>query len=127
MSSRKELLAYINPILFYYSLIYGVSKCIEFMFNTRSVWQMIWNKVMDVFGEDAGIYSIWIINSYSYLLYWTLGGLLFAMESFKVPKSLKNYKIQEKKIVEENQKTLYGVSVLHVNCSICNLLFFCLR
>lgn len=108
MSARSELLAYINPILFYYALIYGVSKCLEQLFSTGSVWQWMWNKIIDVFGDDAGIFSIWILNSYSYLLYWILGGVLFVMEKHKVPKNLAKYKIQDKDI--DSQRSLKDVS-----------------
>lgn len=108
MSALSEFLAYINPMLFYYSVMYGIGKFFEWCFSTESVWQWSWNKVTDVFGDDVGIYSIWILNSYAYLLYWVVGGFLFLMEKYCDPKTMKSYKIQENEI--QSQTTVYAVS-----------------
>jgi hypothetical protein len=92
-----KALAYINPMFFYYATIYGASKILEWIFDSGSIWQFIWNKVMDAFGERSETYMIWIINSYSYILYWSFGATLMLMEYLRKPKSLQKFKIQKDK------------------------------
>lgn len=110
MNLKSEWLAYVNPIFFYYSLIYAVSKCSQWVFNTESFLQLGWNRIVDVFGEDVGSYSVWILNSYSYLLYWGFGLMLLLMERFHKPTSLKDYKIQIDKSDVKNETKLSRVS-----------------
>lgn len=95
MTSVGEVLAYINPIFFYYCIVYGLSKIYQCIFSTSSVWENLWNKIIDTFGDDKETYSVWIINSYAYLLYWVFGTILFVIELYNKPDPLKNFKIQQ--------------------------------
>jgi hypothetical protein len=96
MAFIDGVLVYINPIFFYYSFIFIVSKLYQWIFNTASIWQCMWNKVIDVLGDDREFYSVWIVNSYSYLLYWLFGSILLVIELTNKPKALNNFKIQQK-------------------------------
>lgn len=95
MSRLKEALAYINPIFFYYTIIFAVAKVYQIFSNSESIWQWAWNKVFDAFGDDPATYSIWILNGYSYLVFWIFGLILYVMDAVKHPKNLKEYKIQQ--------------------------------
>lgn len=95
MTSGSEVLAYINPIFFYYCIVYGLSEFYQWLFSTSNAWQYLWNKVIDTFGDDKQTYSVWIINSYAYLVYWIFGSILFVIEVYNRPDPLKNFKIQQ--------------------------------
>lgn len=103
MSLRSEVLAYINPMFFFYATIYAVSRVYQAIINTESIWQLSWDKAIDIFGEDPRTYSIWVLNSFSYLVYWIFGLALIVMELIRMPKSLKDYKIQQES--DELKKT----------------------
>lgn len=109
MNNWDKILAYINPMFFYYSIVYAVSKIYEVIFDTESVWQNIWNKILIILGDDVEFYSVWVLNSYSYLLYWLFGASLVLMETYKIPKKLNSYKIQEKKDQLKGGEKLYPV------------------
>lgn len=93
----SEITSYFNPIFLYYTILYGASKIYEVVTGNESIWQTIWNKYMDYFGDDEKIHLVLVINLFTVVLYWGLGTILFGMQKFKIPKSLANFKIQPKK------------------------------
>jgi hypothetical protein len=110
MSVIGEVLSYINPLFIYYALAYYVSKYIETIFQTQSFWQWSWNKFMDVFGESHEIYLVWILNSFSYIVYWSFGSALMLMEHFRKPRSIADYKIQQnEQNTAQSQTNLFKV------------------
>lgn len=110
MSVITRALAYINPLFIYYVFAYYSSKYIENFFQTQSFWQWSWNKFMDVFGESHETYLVWILNSYSYIIYWLFGSALMLMEHFQTPRSLKDFKIQKnEQNSTQNQTNLFKV------------------
>lgn len=111
MKNLKRALVYINPMFFYYSLIYVTSKVIQYIFNTESFWQLTWNRIIEIFGDDMETYSVWLLNTYTYILYWTFGITLLLMEYFNFPKGLKNYKIQQESIDFNNKGQLSRVRI----------------
>lgn len=96
----SEVIVYISPFFFYYSFAFVLGKTYEWIFNAESIWQSLWGKVIDVFGEEKGTYSVWVLNSYTYALYWTFGILLLILELSKTPKALEIFKIQKEKGLE---------------------------
>lgn len=104
-----ELFAHINPMFFYYSIIYAVSKFYEVIYDTESIWQRSWNYILTVLGDDDELYCVWIFNSYSYLLYWLFGAILLLMETYEIPAQLKAYKIQRTKDQLKGNEKLYPV------------------
>lgn len=105
MRSLKDFVVYVNPLFFYYTIIYTVSKFYQIIFKTESFWQWSWDKIVDVCGNDVRTYSVWVLNSYAYVLYWTLGLALVLMELKKIPKNLKDYKIQpDKEEIKDTQR-----------------------
>lgn len=103
MQQLTRIFSYFNPIFLYYTGIYGLSKIIEFSLGTGSIWQLTWDKMRDIFGSDETVYSTWILNIYTTILYWAVGFALIAIEKYKGSKVLENYKIQTNKS-EINQK-----------------------
>lgn len=100
MTSLSEVLVYINPIFFYYSGIFGIGKLYQWIFAAESIWQCLWDKVMDIFGENRETYSVWIINSYSYVLYWLFGSILLFIKVYNKPKTVEIFKIQQESGLE---------------------------
>lgn len=100
MRSFNKALVYINPFFIYYSFAYALGKSYQWMFKAESVWQKLWDNIIDVFGEDKEVFSVWILNSYAYTLYWTFGSLLLMFELSHTPKALEEFKIQDKKASE---------------------------
>lgn len=64
---------------------------------------------MDLFGDDVGVHTVFVVNTYAYVLYWVLGTTFMLMENYETPKSLKNFKIQKKK-EDLSKKKLFHVS-----------------
>ena len=100
MTSLGEALVYINPFFFYYSVAFVIGKFHQWLFNAESVWENLWNKIIDITGEDPEIFSVWVLNSYSYFVYWAFGCVLLVMELSKTPKVLETFKIQSGKGLE---------------------------
>lgn len=108
----SETLVFINPMFFYYAIIYAISKVYQVIFNTESIWALIWNKVVDVFGEDPGTHSTWVLNTFAYSVYWIFGLSLILMEVIKKPEKLKDYKIQQDKDEPKNFEKLSKVKII---------------
>lgn len=109
MENFREVFAYFNPMFLYYTLIYGASKILEVTFRTESVWKIMWNKFLDIFGDNEAFYNILFLNLYSCLLYWTFGALLMMMQKLKIPKSLEKFKIQARKSEIEKRENFLNV------------------
>lgn len=109
MEKFFEVFAYFNPIFLYYSLIYGGSKIYQNIFNIESVWGILWNKYMNIFGDAEAFHIIWLTNFYGFFLYWILGAVLMTMQKLKIPKSLENFKIQAKESEIEKSENLIKV------------------
>lgn len=105
----SEIISYFNPIFLYYTIFYGLGKVYELTTGNESIWQTIWYKYMDIFGDDEKVHLILVINLYTVVLYWGLGAILFGMQKLKFPKSLANFKIQAKKSEIENGEYLSEV------------------
>ena len=96
MYTLDRIISSINPLILYIPIIYGVCKYIQEWFQTESVFQFFWSCIRENYGIDSTFYLVWFGNTFVFVLYWTLGLSLFAMEKFKVPKTLENYKIQQR-------------------------------
>lgn len=115
MGYFKEAITYFNPLLFYYAAIYGASKVYESVFQTESIWETVWNKIIDTVGDNEAFHVIWILNGFSFLMYWTLGALFYTMQKLKVPKTLENFKIQSKESEIEKGERFSDVSATSFN------------
>jgi hypothetical protein len=100
MTSFNKVVVYVSPFFIYYSLAFAFGKCYEWIFDAESVWQSLWNKIIDVLGEDREAFSVWILNSYAYTLYWLFGSLILILELAKTPKGLNVFRIQTGKSSE---------------------------
>jgi hypothetical protein len=96
MEKLREVIAYFNPIFLYYTLIYGATKIYEGFSGSENIWQGIWNKFMDIVGDNEAFHVIVILNLYTITIYWGLGAILLIMQKLRMPKSLENFKIQAK-------------------------------
>lgn len=117
MNKWSELLAYINPLFFYYSLVYITSKCFQLMLSTQSIWCWIWNKIIYTFGDDPETFSVWVMIGYAYSLYWLLGIIFMLMEKTGRPEGLKGFKIQQNKGQLKDGKRFGNVSYDLINVS----------
>lgn len=96
MHKLDRIISSINPLILYIPIIYGVCKYIQEWLQTESIFQFFWNCIRENFGTDPTFHVVWFGNIFLFVYYWTLGLSLFAMEKFKVPKTLENYKIQQR-------------------------------
>lgn len=117
MGYFKEAISYFNPLLFYYAAIYGASKVYQSVFETESIWETIWNKFIDIVGDDEAVHAIWVLNGFTFVSYWTLGAIFYTMQKYKIPKSLDNFKIQKKESEIEKGERLSDVSTIDFNAS----------
>lgn len=46
-----KVLNFLDPLLIYVALIYGLSKVYESIFQVESVWQGFWDKLQALLGE----------------------------------------------------------------------------
>lgn len=114
MEAFSEIFSFFNPIFLYYSLIYTGSIIYEVTFGVESVWKIIWDKYMNFVGDNEALHVIWILNFYSFFLYWILGAILILMQKFKIPKTLENFKIQAKESEIEKNENYLNVRTLQV-------------
>lgn len=116
MDKCSEVLAFINPIFFYYSLVYVISKCFQLMLSSQSIWQRMWNKIVDEFGDDPETFTVWFMLGYAYSLYWILGIIFTLMEESGKPEGLKEFKIQPYKGQRRDVKRFGNVSYDLISC-----------
>jgi hypothetical protein len=67
------------------------------------------------FGSDSTFYIVWFANTFLFVFYWTLGLSLFAMENLKMPKTLENYKIQQRQSEVGQSKNFFKVGKIFFN------------
>lgn len=122
----SEIISYFNPIFLYYTIFYGAGKIYEVTTGNESIWQTIWNKYMDYFGENEAFHCTFAINFFTIILYWGLGAILFTMQKLKIPKSLANFKIQPRESEIEKGEYLSDVR-FNINSKghFCNFLCNC--
>lgn len=60
MASKKfsKVLNFIDPLLIYVVVVYGLTKVCENIFAVESVWQVLWDKLQIVLGKLVGFLSI---------------------------------------------------------------------
>lgn len=106
----SEIFSYFNPIFIHYAILYGLGKIYEVISNRHeSIWQTLWNKYMNYFGDNDAVHIVLLFNLFPILLYWGLGAILFTLQKLNIPKSLANYKIQTKESEIEKGKNLLKV------------------
>jgi hypothetical protein len=88
-----------------------MTKVYELIFGVENFWTSVWNGIMDKFGDNEAFYIVWGINIWTTGLYWGLGAIFLAMEFFKKPKQLENYKIQEGKSEINKNENIFKVSI----------------
>lgn len=110
MQNFKPYVAYINPLFYYYVIIYCASLFIAPILGVESVWQVCWNKFQNILGDDNENYIVWFLNIYSILLYWIFGLGIIAMEKLEIPKNFKSYQIRTKPSEIEQGDNYYKVS-----------------
>lgn len=103
----NKFLVYINPIFFYYTFIYCVVKLHQVMTGSESIWQRLWNKYMDFFGDSEAVHIIFVLNLYTTILFWIICIVLQSMQRLKIPKSFENFKVQAKDSETEKSKEFF--------------------
>lgn len=107
MKQKLQLILYfIDPTLFYYVIIYAITKLIEVLIGSeKNFWQSVWLKIMDICGEEEAFYLTWMLTFYTYGVYWLVGGIFLLLEN-----KISAYKIQKKKGEVEEAGKLFKVS-----------------
>lgn len=94
MNSFARILSFINPFLFYYTALFIIGKVYEVTTGNESIWQPMWNKFMDLFGDNEVVHVVFVLNIYTFSIFWIFGLALMFMQKLKVPKSFEGFKIQ---------------------------------
>jgi hypothetical protein len=93
----NEVLAFINPILFYIPAIYGISKVFELTFGFENIWSTIWDNFVEIFGKNEELYAVWLPNFLILQLTLVLGLFFYIIETATTQNWLAKYKIQKDK------------------------------
>lgn len=109
MHKLDRLLSYINPLILYIPIVYGSFKYIQELFGIDSIFQIVWSYIREYFGTDPTFHIVWFGNTFTFIYYWTIGLTLFAMEKFRAPKSLENYKIQSRQSEVKQSENFFKV------------------
>ena len=110
MQNLKPIIAYINPIYCYYIIIYYVSIFLAPILGVESIWQVCWDTIREILGEDIDTYTVWFMNIYTIAVYWIFGLAIIAMEKFEIPKNFEIYKIRTKPSEIEQGDNYFKVS-----------------
>lgn len=110
LKGLKEFVSYFSPFFLYYTILYGLGKIYQVATGNESIWQTLWNKYMDYFGENEATHIVLVFNVYLVVLYWGFGAIFMCMQKYKIPKSLANFKIQPRKSEMEKGEHLSEVS-----------------
>ena len=51
MKKLLKVFDFIDPLLIYIVVIYGLSQIYQWMYDVGSVWQTFWEKVLDLLGK----------------------------------------------------------------------------
>lgn len=87
-----KFIAYTEPIIFYYIIIYGITKLVEVLTGSeKCFWESLWHKICDIGGESEAFYLIVLLTVYVYVIYWIIGLTFVALE-----KNFSKFKIQKK-------------------------------
>jgi len=84
----------------------------EVLFRIDSIPQICWDKIRDLLGDNKAYYVIGLLNMYSFVFYWIVLLFFLALDRYKIPKNLSDYKIQPKMSeIEkpENTKKVYRI------------------
>lgn len=52
MKNFKKVFKFIDPLLIYILVVYGLSQFYQWMFEVESVWQTIWERIQKVLGKS---------------------------------------------------------------------------
>lgn len=51
VKSLKNIFNFIDPLLIYIAVIYGLSRVYQSVFEVGSVWQIFWEKILATLGR----------------------------------------------------------------------------
>lgn len=54
---------FIDPLLLYIVLTYGLSKIYQYVFDVESVWQTFWDRLQEVLGELENFLCVSFLDS----------------------------------------------------------------
>lgn len=96
MQKFVRLLSYINPFILYIPILYGIIQVFEVWFGIDSILQICWNKIRELLGDNKAYYVIGLLNVYSIIFFWLALLFFLALDKYKIPKNISDYKIQQK-------------------------------
>ncbi|CRL03991.1 CLUMA_CG017110, isoform A [Clunio marinus] len=97
----------INPLFFIVIITYFVTRILQVFTGTQHFWSRLWNKIIDVIGDEPfGVYVVWT-TIFSFCVYWIFGSIFTFMDLTLSPKSLRKYKVQPNTNEAIDKKTLF--------------------
>lgn len=59
VKNLTKVFNYIDPLLIYIVLIYGISQVYQYIFDVESVWQTFWGRLQKALGnEETEFFSV---------------------------------------------------------------------
>ncbi|CRL03989.1 CLUMA_CG017108, isoform A [Clunio marinus] len=95
-NTGKSVVKFCDPLFFYIIAIYGISKVYQYGYKTESVWQILWDRIQELLGDNPFNYYVMFLNIAPNTLYWTFGLSLMYLQHLNTAKFFK-YKIQQDK------------------------------
>lgn len=84
----------VNPLLYWISLLYFITRCVEWVTGTQEFWAGLWYKLVDRFDGDPYVMQVWVATTYTMVLYWSVGALFILMDVTNKPAFFRKYKTQ---------------------------------
>jgi hypothetical protein len=99
MRRLGQLLVFVNPIVIYIAVIYGITRVVERAFSFENFWDNVWREIVTVLGENDVLYAVWLPNLLVTLMTLPLGLMLHWLEGNGKLRRLEKFKIHKSKIV----------------------------
>ncbi|KAG5683685.1 hypothetical protein PVAND_012951 [Polypedilum vanderplanki] len=84
----------VNPLLYWLTLTYLITRTIEKFTGTSEFWSSFWNGIIDFFGEDDFNFKFLYTMIYLNIIYFGFGFLYVIMDITNKPKFMQKYKTQ---------------------------------
>jgi len=92
--SRDGVRFDINPLLYWITLIYLLTLCVQWMSGTENLWSNGWLKMVDFFDGDEYLITVWVTSFYTITLYWAVGAIFIIMDITNKPSFFRKFKTQ---------------------------------
>lgn len=101
----------VNPMIYWTTLVYGITRLVQWITNTENFWSNSWNKFIDYAEDDRVFCYVWATSFYTIVLYWTVGALFIILDVTNKPEFFRKYKTQPEAHVPLDKWKLFTASL----------------